>query len=187
MSTSCIATEPYPRAAQSSFAFKTRDEALIHGDLHTGSVMVAADGDARVIDLKFAFFGPFGFDPARLLANLAFARLSHEARGNFAFSRAVDGASGEYWASGTRRAGCGTTTNSGVGPSSLREIAERLGVPEVIRQSTLMGSGSVTPTRGRYCRRSVIRRLPPLSTNPRPAAKRQALDVAGRNYRRVRL
>lgn len=86
-------------AAQLRFAFKTRDEALIHGDLHTGSVMVAADGDTRVIDLEFAFFGPFGFDPAMLLANLAFARLSHEARGDFAFSRAVDEAASEYWAS----------------------------------------------------------------------------------------
>jgi 5-methylthioribose kinase len=54
-------------SAQLRFAFQTRDEALIHGDLHTGSILVAP-GDTRVIDLEFAFFGPFGFDPGLLSA-----------------------------------------------------------------------------------------------------------------------
>lgn len=61
-------------------AFLTRAEALIHGDLHTGSVMVSDDGDVRVIDPEFAFYGPMGFDVGALLANLwinAFAQDGH--------------------------------------------------------------------------------------------------------------
>lgn len=83
-------------AAELRFSFKTRDEALIHGDLHTGSVMTKP-GDTRVIDLEFAFFGPFGFDPGVLLANLALSRLAHDAAGNHAFSRIVDQYAQQYW------------------------------------------------------------------------------------------
>lgn len=83
-------------AAELRFAFKTTDEALIHGDLHTGSVM-ARPGDTRVIDLEFAFFGPFGFDPGVLLANLALSRLAHEAVGASFFARVVDGYARDYW------------------------------------------------------------------------------------------
>jgi 5-methylthioribose kinase len=36
-------------------------EALIHGDLHTGSVMVTRE-ETRVIDPEFAFYGPMDFD-----------------------------------------------------------------------------------------------------------------------------
>lgn len=84
-------------AAELRFAFKTRDEALIHGDLHSGSVMIATN-DHRVIDLEFAFFGPFGFDPGVLLANLALARLAHDAQGNYDFCRSIDGYASQYWA-----------------------------------------------------------------------------------------
>ena len=51
------------------WAFLTRGEALLHGDLHTGSVMVT-ESDTRVIDPEFAFFGPIGFDIGAVLANL---------------------------------------------------------------------------------------------------------------------
>lgn len=82
--------------AELRFAFKTRDEALIHGDLHSGSVMICGS-DVRVIDLEFAFFGPFGFDPGILLANLALSRLAHEASGNHGFCRVIDGYAVGYW------------------------------------------------------------------------------------------
>ena len=39
----------------------TQGEALIHGDLHTGSVMVG-QGRVIIIDPEFAFYGPLGFD-----------------------------------------------------------------------------------------------------------------------------
>jgi 5-methylthioribose kinase len=51
------------------WAFLARGEALLHGDLHTGSVMVT-EADTRVIDPEFAFFGPIGFDVGAILANL---------------------------------------------------------------------------------------------------------------------
>lgn len=56
-------------------------EALIHGDLHTGSVMVS-DDRVRVIDQEFACYGPMGFDIGTLLAHLLishFARVDEEA------------------------------------------------------------------------------------------------------------
>ena len=61
------------------WAFLTRGEALLHGDLHTGSVMVT-EADTRVIDPEFAFFGPIGFDVGALLGNLMlsyFAQTGH--------------------------------------------------------------------------------------------------------------
>jgi 5-methylthioribose kinase len=67
-------------AARLKFAFLTRAEALLHGDLHTGSIMVTPD-DTRVIDAEFAVYGPMGFDLGVLAANLlmsAFAQRGHE-------------------------------------------------------------------------------------------------------------
>jgi 5-methylthioribose kinase len=55
--------------------FLNAPEALIHGDLHTGSVMVTAD-DTRVIDPEFAFFGPMGFDIGAMIGNLLLAYLA---------------------------------------------------------------------------------------------------------------
>ncbi len=49
--------------------FLSAAEALIHGDLHTGSVM-ATESDTRVIDAEFAFYGPMGFDVGAMVANL---------------------------------------------------------------------------------------------------------------------
>ncbi|MEX6506802.1 S-methyl-5-thioribose kinase [Jiella sp. M17.18] len=57
--------------------FTTKTEALLHGDLHTGSVMVTGD-DTRVIDPEFAFYGPMGFDIGAFLANLLLAYFSQE-------------------------------------------------------------------------------------------------------------
>ncbi|MEZ5826020.1 MAG: S-methyl-5-thioribose kinase [Geminicoccaceae bacterium] len=57
------------------FAFLTRSEALLHGDLHTGSIMIT-ESDTRVIDPEFAFFGPFGFDVGKLIGNLLLAYFS---------------------------------------------------------------------------------------------------------------
>ena len=53
-------------------AFRTHAEALIHGDLHTGSVMVGG-GRSVVIDPEFAFYGPVAFDLGALWANAAIA------------------------------------------------------------------------------------------------------------------
>jgi 5-methylthioribose kinase len=55
--------------------FMASPEALIHGDLHTGSIMVTGS-DTRVIDPEFAFYGPMGFDIGAVLANLLMAYLA---------------------------------------------------------------------------------------------------------------
>jgi 5-methylthioribose kinase len=59
------------KAAVAGFGqkFLTETQALIHGDLHSGSVMVA-DEDTRVIDPEFAFYGPIGFDLGAYFGNL---------------------------------------------------------------------------------------------------------------------
>ena len=49
--------------------FLSSAEALLHGDLHTGSVMVT-EQDSRVIDPEFAFYGPMGFDIGAVIGNL---------------------------------------------------------------------------------------------------------------------
>lgn len=62
--------------------FLSRGEALVHGDLHTGSIMVTPD-DTRVIDPEFAFYGPMGFDLGAFMANLLlayFAQAGHATR-----------------------------------------------------------------------------------------------------------
>lgn len=53
-------------------AFCNHAETMLHGDLHTGSVMVH-EGDARVIDPEFALYGPMGLDLGMLLANYLMA------------------------------------------------------------------------------------------------------------------
>ena len=61
--------------------FMTSAEALIHGDLHTGSIMATPE-DTRVIDPEFAFIGPMGFDVGAVIGNLLlayFAQGGHEA------------------------------------------------------------------------------------------------------------
>jgi 5-methylthioribose kinase len=55
--------------------FLSEAEALLHGDLHTGSVLVT-HGDTRVIDPEFAFYGPMGFDVGALVGNFLLAHAS---------------------------------------------------------------------------------------------------------------
>jgi 5-methylthioribose kinase len=55
--------------------FMASPEALIHGDLHTGSIMVT-ESETRVIDPEFAFYGPMGFDIGAVIGNLLMAYLA---------------------------------------------------------------------------------------------------------------
>ena len=58
------------------YKFMTQTDALLHGDLHTGSIMINED-ETYVIDPEFAFIGPFGFDVGALLANLVNNYIHH--------------------------------------------------------------------------------------------------------------
>ena len=55
--------------------FMGRAEALIHGDLHSGSIMVT-ETDTKMIDPEFAFYGPRGFDVGAVIGNLFLAYFS---------------------------------------------------------------------------------------------------------------
>ena len=60
--------------------FMSESQSLLHGDLHTGSIMLT-ENDTKVIDPEFAFYGPMGFDIGALLANLLmnfFSQNGHE-------------------------------------------------------------------------------------------------------------
>ncbi len=58
--------------AKLKFDFMNNAQALIHGDLHTGSIFVKKDS-TRVFDPEFAFYGPMGYDVGNVIANLIFA------------------------------------------------------------------------------------------------------------------
>jgi 5-methylthioribose kinase len=58
--------------------FVANSETMLHGDLHTGSVMCTEDS-IRVIDPEFATYGPMGFDLGMMLANLVMAYISQPA------------------------------------------------------------------------------------------------------------
>lgn len=57
--------------------FMTLGQALLHGDLHTGSIMVT-EQDTKVIDPEFAYYGPMGFDIGAVIANLLLNYAAHE-------------------------------------------------------------------------------------------------------------
>ena len=65
--------------AQRLFAkFASNTETMLHGDLHTGSIMSTAT-ESRVIDPEFAQYGPMGFDIGMLTANFLMAYFSQPA------------------------------------------------------------------------------------------------------------
>ncbi len=60
--------------------FLCEAQALLHGDLHTGSIMVTPE-DTKIIDPEFAVMGPMGFDVGKILGNLLmchFSQRGHE-------------------------------------------------------------------------------------------------------------
>ena len=72
---------PFKRAVQAlKLKFLSQAQAMIHGDLHSGSIMVTPE-DTRMIDPEFAFYGPMGFDTGALIGNWLmayFAMPGHE-------------------------------------------------------------------------------------------------------------
>lgn len=64
--------------AKLKFEFMTNAQALLHGDLHTGSIFIKPDS-TKVIDPEFAFYGLIGYDVGNIIANLIFARVNADA------------------------------------------------------------------------------------------------------------
>jgi 5-methylthioribose kinase len=58
--------------------FVSNTETMVHGDLHSGSIM-STDSESRVIDPEFAQYGPMGFDIGMLCANFLMAYFSQPA------------------------------------------------------------------------------------------------------------
>ncbi len=52
--------------------FMNNAQALIHGDLHSGSIFINKSG-CKVIDPEFAFYGPIGYDIGNVIGNLYFS------------------------------------------------------------------------------------------------------------------
>ena len=52
--------------------FMNYSQALIHGDLHTGSIFINKNG-IKIIDPEFAFYGPIGYDIGNVIGNLFFS------------------------------------------------------------------------------------------------------------------
>jgi 5-methylthioribose kinase len=76
------------RAARFGQKFLTEAQALLHGDLHSGSVMVT-ETDTRVIDPEFAFYGPIGFDLGAFFGNLLLSWYSQFGRETVADDRSA--------------------------------------------------------------------------------------------------
>ena len=70
--------------AKLKFDFMNNAQALIHGDLHTGSIFVKQDA-TRIFDPEFAFYGPMGYDIGNVIANLFFAWDNGYAAGDMDF------------------------------------------------------------------------------------------------------
>jgi 5-methylthioribose kinase len=81
--------------------FETRHEALLHGDLHTGSVMVGwRDGSqtVKVFDPEFSFVGPIGLDLGLFWANLELAAIAASVSGRPELAAARYSAVASSWA-----------------------------------------------------------------------------------------
>jgi 5-methylthioribose kinase len=65
----------YSEVLEMKEAFMTHTEALSHGDLHTGSILINEEHTV-IIDPEFAFYGPMAFDIGAVLGNLALAYAS---------------------------------------------------------------------------------------------------------------
>ena len=53
------------------YVFMNTPEALIHGDLHTGSIFVSKD-NCKIFDSEFTFYGPISYDIGLFFANILF-------------------------------------------------------------------------------------------------------------------
>ena len=87
---------------QLKYKFMTSAEALLHGDLHTGSVMVKSDASGKAIstrafDSEFSFYGPIGFDIGACFANFYIALARATALGRTTHADYISALPEELW------------------------------------------------------------------------------------------
>lgn len=71
--------------AKLKFNFMNNAQALLHGDLHTGSIFIRQDS-MKVFDCEFGTFAPMGYDIGNIIANLIFAYDNGLSTGDEAFA-----------------------------------------------------------------------------------------------------
>lgn len=57
--------------------FMNNAQALIHGDLHSGSIFINEKG-IKIIDPEFSFYGPMGYDIGNVIGNLFFSYINRK-------------------------------------------------------------------------------------------------------------
>jgi 5-methylthioribose kinase len=104
--------------------FHTPSPHLIHGDLHTGSVLVRGE-EITVIDAEFALFGPISFDIGNLFAHFILDGFGR----NFPSKHAIE----VFWDNFTKNTKFSSTNEVEILSQSIGfcgiEIARRLVVP----------------------------------------------------------
>ena len=83
-------------AAKLKRQFVTDASALVHGDLHSGSIFIN-DSETRVIDPEFAYYGPFGFDIGLFFGNLLLNTLRSEVLGQHELIEEAERVITETW------------------------------------------------------------------------------------------
>lgn len=76
--------ELHLEVAKLKFRFMTDAQALMQGDLHTGSIFIRQDS-TKIFDSEFGTYAPMGYDVGNIIANLIFAYDNGLAVGNKSF------------------------------------------------------------------------------------------------------
>ena len=92
--------------------YRTADDALIHGDLHIASVLIA-QAHPVVLDFEFARMGPPGFDLGALWGNIILAMPIAARSGGHSARRAVASLVGTHWSAYAEAFSALVTKNSG--------------------------------------------------------------------------
>jgi 5-methylthioribose kinase len=62
----------HTEVARLRLSFMNNAQALLHGDLHSGSIFIN-ETELKVLDPEFAFYGPMGYDIGNVIGNLFFS------------------------------------------------------------------------------------------------------------------
>jgi len=138
------------RVGDLKFIFRTVHEGLIHGDLHTGSVMVTEE-DLRVFDAEFARYGPVAWDVGEFIGHLRIAAVALEFVGDGAAATVCEPLPAHFWNAFEQevRSGWGerndeTFTDSFLDEwlSGQSELAARFAGVEIARRMTGVGKAN---------------------------------------------